>query len=78
MEGLDKGGQGPTSGCCAIKKKMKTKKKKKKKKSPSLEGANYISFSEILQHFIEPAVSLPCTKEPSTGPNSEPDLFSPF
>jgi hypothetical protein len=29
MKGLDKGGQGPTSGCCAIEEEEEKKKKKK-------------------------------------------------
>jgi hypothetical protein len=40
---------------------------------PSLRSRQLCSYSKTSQHLMEPEDSLPCSQEPSTGPNPQPD-----
>jgi hypothetical protein len=46
--------------------------------SPSWEAANCAAIQEILNNFMKPGGSLPCSQEPSTGPYPEPGRSSPY
>jgi hypothetical protein len=45
---------------------------------PFLRSCQLSSHSRTSQHFLEPAGSLPCPQELSTGPYPEPDRSSPY
>jgi hypothetical protein len=45
---------------------------------PFLRSCQLCSYSRNSQHFMEPEGSLPCSREPSTGPDSEADQSSPY
>jgi hypothetical protein len=46
--------------------------------SPSWEATNFAATQELPSIFMEPEVSSPCSKEPSTGPYPKPDRSSPY
>jgi hypothetical protein len=44
--------------------------------SPSGEADSHPARQEVPLIFLEPEGSLPCSKEPATGPYPEPEIYS--
>jgi hypothetical protein len=44
----------------------------------SLRRRQSPSYLRILQHFMEPEGSLPCSQEPAIGPYPQPDQSGPY
>jgi hypothetical protein len=50
----------------------------RRKKGPSWEAASRSARQQCHQHFMQAEDSLSCSRQPSTGPYSEPDVSSPY
>jgi hypothetical protein len=46
--------------------------------SQGADAANCVATQEIIQHFMEPVDSLPCSQDTSTCPYPEPDQSNPY
>jgi hypothetical protein len=43
-----------------------------------LRSCQLCTYSRTSQHFMEPESSLPCSQDPSTGPDPQPDRSSSY